>query len=555
MLPNEFSSLYDHTPSARLSYGDFLRIKQPEGTLRFGIDNQFKDRVATNPQLSERGIAVAPANLEHGFTMLSQVMPAMETGESDGAEAGNQLHWGCTDGLIAQSQINFELDELVQQNKTAGSKWAYEQFEQGCSQFRQQLYREAFQSVSRAIDGEGTNQGNKSEFRFHFLMGLIRLGSYRNTSPGIVNPPLAQHAFLTAARLAAATHPVEAGHAMICAGRAALVAGDIEDAIAHTRKGLNTLPTHAAGMYQLGRALFLKGMRKEAAERLADAILLDVERALHAIGDPDFVAAKDFLDGVLQQALERYEERYKQVAERYRRALKILRDFSFMDVSIEDMRLRSFAATTEIPGSAEAIAESKTLFAYNTAIDRLLEGFRLLPACLEEFKGHSIRLLQQQVLHPPRREDYLPPNISDESLTEGKTSRTGVITGAVSGIGVFLFESSKIAGPIYRGILESMSELILLPLGTAVGITVAVSIVEDVYREFTRSKYKSALAAYDAARHGYNALKRNQEKEIAEIQEMSLPQEFAPPAETGIVKLGGPDDATAKKRGGAWAKL
>jgi tetratricopeptide (TPR) repeat protein len=555
MLPSECSCLYDYSASGKLSYGDFLRLKQPEGTLRFGIDNQFKDRVATSLQLSEHGFTVLPANPEQGYTLLSQAMPAMEADLDDDAAAGGKLHWGCIDGLIAQSQINFQLDELVQQNKTAGSKWAYEQFEQGCAQFRQQLYKESFHSVSRAIDGTASDKGNKTEFRFHFLMGLIRLGSYRSTLPELVNPPLAQHGFLAAARHAAAAHPAEAGHAMICAGRAALVAGDLEDAIAHTRKGLSTLPSHAAGMYQLGRALFLRGTRREAAERLADAILLDVERALHAIGDPDFAAAKDFLDSVLQQALERYEVRYTQVSERYRRALKTLRDFSFMDVSIDDMRLRSVTASQEIPASAEAMGESKTLFAYNAAIHRLLEGFHLFPTCMEDFKGHCIRLVQQRVLHPPRREDYLPSNISDESLAEGKTSRTGVITGAVSGIGVFLFESSKIAGPVYRGILESMSELLLIPLGTAIGIAVTVSIVEDAYREFTRSKYKSALAAYDAARHGYNNLKRTQEKEIAEIQEMSLPKEFAPPAETGIVKPGSPDAAAAKKRGGAWAKL
>ncbi|MFA7281122.1 MAG: hypothetical protein WC100_13615 [Sterolibacterium sp.] len=555
MLPNEPSLLYDRAPSAKLSYGDFLRIKQPEGTLRFGIDNQFKDRVATSLQLSEHGFTLSLTNPEQGYTLLSQAMPAMEADLDADAAAGGKLHWGYIDGLIAQSQINFQLNELVQQNKTAGSKWAYEQFEQGCAQFRQQLYKDAFQSISRAIDGTGSDKGNKTEFRFHFLMGLLRLGSYRSTSPDLVNPPLAQHGFLTAARCAAATHPAEAGHAMICAGRAALVAGDLEDAISHTRKGLSTLPGHAAGMYQLGRALFLKGARREATERLVDAILLDVERALHAIGDPDFVAAKDFLDSVLQQALERYELRYTQVGERYQRALKTLRDFSFMDISIEDMRLQSFTATRGKSGEAEAMAESKTLFAYSDAIDRLLDGFRLFPTCLEDFKGHCIRLVQQQILHPPRREDYLPASFSEESLDESKTSRTGVITGAVSGIGVFLFESSKIAGPIYRGILESMSELILIPLGTALGIAVAVSIVEDVYREFSRSKYKAALAAYDAARHGYNNLKRAQETEIAEIHAMSLPREFVPPSETGSAGQGSPDAAAAKKRGGAWAKL
>ncbi|MCX7171394.1 MAG: hypothetical protein NTY41_14210 [Proteobacteria bacterium] len=555
MPPHEFSCLYDWSPNSKLSYGDFLRAKQSEGSIRYEIDNHDKELIATNQQLSEHGIEILSIDPERGFTMLSQGVPDTAAGQEGSAEIAGRFHWGFSEVLIAQGQINLPLEELLKLTIFA-SKWACEQFELGRDQFRRQLYKEALQSVTRAIEGEGSNQGIKTEFRFHYLTGLIRLGSYRNSSPDLIKPLLARQAFLAAARCAEPTNPADAGLALICAGRAALVARDFEDAIAHTRKGLDFLPTHAAGMYQLGRALFLKGLRSEAPERLADAILLNVEHALHAAGDPDFIAKTDFLDGVLRQARERYEARYKQFADRYRRALQTLQDFSFMEVPADALQLKGIVAIKEIPKSAEATAASKTLFACSAAISQLLGGFRLFPAYFEEFKAHCIRLLQEKLIQPPRREDYLPANFSDDSLAGPDPSTAGLASGIISGIVVFVFESSQMARPIYRGLMESLSELFLIPLVAAVGIAATVTVLGDVYREYVRSKYKSALADFEAARHAHINLKNSLESEIESIRSMSLPREFAPPSQATAAKPGSPADASAApKRVSAWAKI
>lgn len=555
MPPHEFSCFYDWSPNSKLSYGDFLRAKQSEVSIRYEILSRDKELIATNQQLSECGIEVLAVNAERGFTMLSQGVPDAEAGQEGSAAIAGRFHWGFSEVLIAQGQINIPLDELLKLTKFA-SKWACEQFELGRDEFRRQLYKEALQSVTRAIEGQGNHQGIKTEFRFHYLTGLIRLGSYHNSSPDLIKPQLAQQAFLAAARYAEPTNPADAGLALICAGRAALVAGDIEDAIAHTRKGLNFMPTHAAGMYQLGRALFLKGARSEATERLADAILLNAEHALHAVGDPDFIAKTDFLDGVLRLAQERYAARYKQVAGRYRRALQTLQDFSFMEVPADALQLKGLIAIKEIPNSAEATAASKTLFACSAAINQLLAGFRLFPACFEEFKAHCIRLLQQKITQPPRREDYLPANFSDDALAGSFSSTAGLASGIISGITVFLFESSQMARPIYRGLMESLSELFLIPLVAAVGIAATVTVLGDFYREYVRSKYKSALAEFEAARHAHINLKNSLESEMASIQSMSLPKEFAPPSQATAAKPGSPADASAApKHVSAWAKI
>ena len=570
-----------------MPYGDFLRAKQAESPVRYGIDNQSKEVIATNQQLSQRGIEVLSVDLERGFTMLSQDIGLAETGQEAGsltpntgtspeagasilgtnagtgtpeansgtsAEIAGSFHWGFSEVLISQGQMNIHLDELVKLTKTPSLTWACEQFVLGRDEFRRHLYKEALQSVTRAIEGQGSNQGNDTEFRFHFLVGTIRLGSHCNTSPELINPQLAQQAFLAAARCAEATYPADAGQALICAGRAALVAGEIEDAIRHTRKGLNALPTHAIGMYQLARALFLRGMREEAADWLAEAILLNVEQALHASGDPDFIAKTDFLVGVLRQALERYEARHRQVAERYRRAWQTMRDFSFKEVPADAMQLRGLIEIQVVSESSEAMAASKTLFGYSAAINHHLQGFRLFPACFDEFKAHCIGELRKEILPPPRREDYLPAN-SSEILQGGHGfSKAGLASGIVSGITVLLFESSQIARPIYRGILDSMSELFLIPFLTAVGITAVVVVAEDMYREYVRSKHKSALAAFQTASYTYTNLKNSLEEEIADIQRIHAPKEFTLPA--NLAKPGAPSGAlAAQKRASGWANL
>lgn len=551
MLPNELSHLYDWSPASQHSYGEFLRAKQRDGTTRFGIDNHDKELIATDQQLSARGIKVLSVNQERGFTLLSTA--AEREGAADRA---GKLNWGFSECLVSQGQMNLPLEELVKLSSTAAHAWACEQFELGRDEFRRKLSKEALQSTMRAIEGQGNHAGVKSEFRFHFLVGIIRLGSYHNASSELVNPGLAQQAFLAAARYADSTYPEDAGLSLICAGRAALLEGEMDNAVAYTRKGLDLLPNHAAGLYQLGRALFLKGSRQEASNRLVDAIFLNVEHALHATGDPDFVGKMDFLSDVLRQAHERYAARYRQYAERFRRARQALLDFSFMEMPADALQLKGLAEIKETPKLSEALAETKTLFAYSAAIDKLLAGYRLFPASFEEFKAHCIRQLQAKILRPPRREDFLHPGQPESAQGGNHPSRAWLASGIVCGIATFLVESCQASRPVYRGIFESMSDLFLIPLVFAVGIGGTVALIEDIYREYVRSKYKSALAAFDAACYTYNNLKDSLDNEIATINGMSLPVECALPVTADAGQQATPADSSpTKKHVSAWSKL
>lgn len=315
-------------------------------------------------------------------------------------------------------------------------------------------------------------------------------------------------------------------------------------------------PTSVGGTYQLGRALFLKGLTKEATEKLADAMIFNGEHALHACGDPDLLAKMDILGDALRLAHEGCAARYQQVADRFRRARQALGDYSFMDKSLATMPLKGLAPIHELTKTAAKLAESNTLFGFSAAINQLLMGFQLFSVCFEEFKGHCVRILEKKVTQPPRRESYVPANYV-EGAKGPPASRLGILSGLVSGVGVFLFESSQTVGPIYRGLLESKSELVLIPVASAVGIAAAVVFSQDLYREFQRTKHQAALAAYEAARHGHNVLKNSLEKQIGDVRNMRLPREFLPLSfgASSAKPATSASQPQAQRRVSAWDKL
>ncbi len=402
MFPAEASYLYDWTHTSKMSYGDFLRAKQFERSIRFAIDSQTKELVATNQQLFERGIEVLSEDLDHGFTMLSQDLASLETAIRDDLQGiVGTLNWGFGELLASMAQMNIQLADLVRLTQTPSQTWACEQFEIARDEFRRQLYPEALQSVTRAIDGFGSNPGIKTEFRFHFLVGTIKLGSYKNSSPEVINPQHAEQSFVAAARYAQADYPHEAGHALICAGRAALIQGALDRAIQHTRGGLASVPAHQEGMYQLARALFLNDCVGEATDRLVDAITLNVDFAVRASGDLDFISRRGFLRSALDQARNRYKAAYDQASEQFQRAEQFLNDFSFAGVQLRTFNLKGISDTATALASAQSAAASSTILGYHAALDSLSIGFSMFQDIFDAYKAqfcrhHSEQLSQRQ---------------------------------------------------------------------------------------------------------------------------------------------------------------
>ena len=209
-------SSYVH--GSRFSYLDYLQAKSFEQGLRSEISKQTRALIATNEQLQREHISVTrslSATVSDGFEQLSFDLQGVR---QDLAEINSTLNWGFSELLTAVGRVNDSLNDLIKISKTPAQIWAYEQFEIAREAYRKELYDEAIEQLDRAIGGHGSNAGYKLEYRFHYLLGTIQLGSFRNNSPEIVNLAQAESAFLNAARYARMDEPMEAGRAFLAAG-------------------------------------------------------------------------------------------------------------------------------------------------------------------------------------------------------------------------------------------------------------------------------------------------------------------------------------------------
>ena len=123
--------------------------------------------------------------------------------------------------------------------------------------------RRLLRTSGKAIDGHASNLGNKSEYRFHYLRGIIKIGSFKNNSPSIVSLPEAEQSFTQAARYARHDLPKEAANALLFASRSANLQGKYDQAAKYAREGLGY--AHFAGLYyELAKSLINLGLAEEA---------------------------------------------------------------------------------------------------------------------------------------------------------------------------------------------------------------------------------------------------------------------------------------------------
>jgi len=212
----------DWFTESKITYPDYLQLRSFENSIHFGIEKQTKQLIATNEQISRKHLQVLEESRD-GIVTLSANMASVKDSIDRGlAELNATFQWGFSEMLVALGRMSDQLDELVKLAQTPSQTWAYEQFDISRDEFRRGLYEEALESIQRAVNGYESHIGHKTEFRFQFLLGTIRLGSHKNASLGIVSPGEAEAAFLKAARYIQSDSPTEAARAYLCAGRAPL---------------------------------------------------------------------------------------------------------------------------------------------------------------------------------------------------------------------------------------------------------------------------------------------------------------------------------------------
>ncbi|MDR3526086.1 MAG: hypothetical protein P4L57_02330 [Rhizomicrobium sp.] len=295
IFPNEASYIADWSPHVGVTYHQFLLAKQIEKSIRFGLVDSAKQIISSNEQLSKRGFNIIHEDLQSGFSVLSEdIAVTRSEARKDAARLAGTLVWGFSQLSRSLNRLDDSLKELIRLASTPSQTWAYEQFEIARLQFKRGYYPVALESIKRAINGFGGNTGYQSEFRFHLLLGKIRLGSWHgdrpNTSDAIVDPAAAEKAFYDAYKYYWGHNPSEEGaEILLWAARAAFVAENLNGALWYARTALGLTPHNAEAHYQIARFLCVQDPNSiEALEHLVEAFDLNLDLVVKSGGIGEF---------------------------------------------------------------------------------------------------------------------------------------------------------------------------------------------------------------------------------------------------------------------------
>jgi tetratricopeptide (TPR) repeat protein len=255
------------------------------------ISQQTREVIASNEALARDNIRAVEASgeriveaLADGFSTLSYDLQEISAGIS---ELNATFHWGFGQMIAGIGRMNDSLEALVKIAKTPVQTLAFNHFEIARDAFRQGLYREAFEELDKAIQGDHTSPGYKLEWRFHHLHGIIRLG-FADCDLALVDLGKAEDAFLKAARYAQRDYPEDAGRAFLSAGWAAYCQGKLKEALAYTEQAIAVHPCLGEAFFQAAKVRMAMDQADSALPILAKAIDIDRFFALKAAGDGDF---------------------------------------------------------------------------------------------------------------------------------------------------------------------------------------------------------------------------------------------------------------------------
>jgi tetratricopeptide (TPR) repeat protein len=347
-----------------LRYENYLQAKSFEDSLRSEISASSRAIIASNEELASEHVHVLKSmasTMESGFEQLSFDMHALSAGI---AELNSTFHWGFSQVLTALGGINDSLRELIRIAKTPAQTWAYEQFEIARDAFRQGLYEDAIQYLNRSINGYGDHTGYNLEYRFHYLLGTIYVGSFK--SGEIVDLEKAEEAFMNAAKYARHDHRQEAARCYLGAGWAAYCQGNMRAAETHTLEAISLNRLLPEAHFQIAKIQMHNGHPNTALIPLRDAIQLDRGYTVKACTDGDFIRYQSQVDALLealrQEAKELSQRSFDEIESSIARLEKLRAEQFFYADEL------SIATARSALDSARALANSGTYYGYLNAL-------------------------------------------------------------------------------------------------------------------------------------------------------------------------------------------
>jgi tetratricopeptide (TPR) repeat protein len=262
----------------------------------------IRSEMSSTRNSMQHGLSRLEGTVSSGFVRLHFDLDKIH---SSTQEMSARFDYGLSQLNTKLGAINDSLEELKRLAKNPEQTWSYEQYEIARDAFARGLFEEALTYASRAVDGHQSHTGYLLDHRVHYFLGVVRLGDYRNTSSDVLNFPMAEKAFLSAARYARTNYPSDAARALCCAGFAAYAQGKSSDAEKFTEQAVALNGQLPEARYQLSKVLFHKGEPKKGLPHLAHAIAMDRMYAVKCFGDQDFLVHEgDVIDCISNLAAQ-----------------------------------------------------------------------------------------------------------------------------------------------------------------------------------------------------------------------------------------------------------
>ena len=277
------------------------------------------------------GISAQSADILGSMDSMSSMLSADLGALSAGIESGLGHVAGVLEdgfaGLLRKSdEIKQELQRLVELVELEEQKKAMENFRYAVFALNRQLWDEALEYVTAAIEGDAHSKGYKLDWHFHWVKGELLLGAPARHDWSGLDPAAAEAAFLLAARYAKADEPKEAAKSLLMASVAAFAQSHdapakLADMLEHAEAAyaLDTNLTEAS--FQTAKAHMALGAPDRALPVLRRAIDGDVAFALRAAEDPDHRRHEDrlnaFFEALKQEKLRELTPRAKAVVDRH----------------------------------------------------------------------------------------------------------------------------------------------------------------------------------------------------------------------------------------------
>ncbi|PTX91233.1 tetratricopeptide repeat protein [Opitutus sp. ER46] len=313
------------------------------------------------------------------------------------------FEWGRSEELLDCGALADPLDRLKAAAQPVTAKLtAATRFDVARDAVKQQRYAQAFQQVQGILQpvDAGVESG-EADFRPFFLAGVLRLGSFFNRDPELVDLAKAEDAFMQAARRATRENTFEAALAWLAAGWSCYAAGRFEAAQVHTRAALALQPTMAEGHFQMAKILCHLERIDEARPVVERAIEIDPAYAMKASADGDFTAYQEVLvectESVKLHARRRAKTALQRVADQ-NAALGLDRESPDLEESVANAIAQS-AALAELANQTFA---DDTVHGYRRAEANADEAAGLIAALISRFQ--KSRLTAADMIDSTRRE-------------------------------------------------------------------------------------------------------------------------------------------------------